>query len=103
MAIVIATRIQDDFSSTSRTISHPIALTSYDHPTDEDLSAGTPVEHGPQVARYGLRTDGPIFRADLSAAVPTHANEAQTVYNLDFIAACALLHKGISTRLQSGA
>jgi hypothetical protein len=35
MAIVINTRIQDDFSS--------IALTSYDHPTDEDLSAGTPV------------------------------------------------------------
>ena len=68
-------------------------------PTDEDLSAGTPVEHGPQVARYGLRTDGPILRADLSAAVPTHANEAQTVYNLDFVAACALTHTRIETRL----
>jgi len=57
MAIVINTRIQDDFSS--------IALTSYDHPTDEDLSAGTPVLARPAGRSHGLRTDGPLFRADL--------------------------------------
>ena len=58
MAIVMANRIQDDFSSN--------ALTSYDHPTDEDLSAGTPVRARPAGRCRGLRTDSPIFRADLS-------------------------------------
>jgi hypothetical protein len=38
--------------------------------------------HGPQVARYGLRTGGSILRADLSAAAPTHAKEAQSDYSI---------------------
>jgi hypothetical protein len=38
--------------------------------------------HGPQVAYDGLRTDGSIFRADLSAAAPTHAKEAQSDYSI---------------------
>jgi hypothetical protein len=78
MAMVTATRIQDDFSS-----NRPHLLC---------------VGKGPQVVLGGLRTDGPIFRADFSAAVPTHAKEAQTVYNLDFIPTCALLHMRIKTR-----
>ena len=72
MAMVTATRIQDDFSSNR--------LTSHDHPTDEDQSAGTPVWHGPQLAEDGLRTDGPIFRTDLYAAVTTLAKEAAPFY-----------------------
>src|SRR5580658_2375789 len=45
MAVVITTRIQDNFSSMS---SPPLRW------------------HGPQVVLGGLRTDGPLFRADLS-------------------------------------
>jgi hypothetical protein len=59
MAIAIRTRIQVDFSSNRLTC---FALAR------------------PAGRLYGLRTDGSIFRADLSAAVPTHAKEAQTVY-----------------------
>ena len=59
MAIVIATRIQDDFSSN--------ALTSF--------ALARPA------GRFsGLRTDDPIFRTDLSPPLPTHAKEARSVY-----------------------
>ncbi len=58
MAMEMATRVQDDFSSN--------VLTSYDHPMDEDPSAGTPVWHGPQVVLAACgptaRSSGPIFR-----------------------------------------
>ena len=55
MAIVMANRIQDDLSSMP---SPPLR------------------EHGPQVAAYGLRTDSPIFRADLSLPLPTRKEGA---------------------------
>ncbi len=54
MAIVIASRNQDDLLS--------IGLTSF-------------ALNGPQVVACGLRTDGPIFRAD-SATAPTRAKKA---------------------------
>jgi hypothetical protein len=63
MAIVIATRI-------------PIRVELISCPIVQSPSRW----HGPQVAYDGLRTDGSLFRADLSAAVPTHAKEVQSVY-----------------------
>jgi hypothetical protein len=55
MAIVIATRIQDGFSSNRP---HLLCV------------------NGPQVVASGLRTDNPLFRADLSATASTHAKMA---------------------------
>ena len=51
----------------SRTISHPIVLTSFALARPAGRSSG-------------LRTDGPIIRADLSPPLPTHAKEARSVY-----------------------
>jgi len=59
MATVTNTRIQDDLSS--------IVLTSF-------------ALARPAGRLHGLRTGGSFFRADLSAAAPTHAKEAQSVY-----------------------
>jgi hypothetical protein len=63
----------------SRTISHPIVLTSF-------------ALTRPAGRCSGLRTDGPIFWVDLAPPLPTHAKEAQLVYGRVFASGCADRH-----------
>ena len=71
MAIVIRTRIQDDFSSN--------ALTSF--------ALARPA------GRFsGLRTDGPVFQTDPLLPLPTHAKEAKSVYGHEGFMDCVVRH-----------